>query len=214
MHQDPRTEYYREHLSEMAEICSHNGKPLVVSVAGFDTAEWRTLIHLCGAYGIKTIELNFGCPNAQSEHPIWSFDPFNMREITHLALDTGLEVGIKLSPFSNPDDLRKAAVVPKGTEYVATSNTFPNVPIPQASVPYGGMSGPALKPIALGQVSQLRQLLDSAIPIVGVGGIRSSKDICDYRDAGATAVQATTAYYEAKENPMVFSDILHDLEER
>lgn len=212
---NPGAAYYMERLPAMIELAEANHKPLIVSLAGFNIHEWVWLIQMCESFKPHGIELNFGCPNVREEAPIWSFDPEAMRDVMTSALTfcgvhaDGVAVGVKLSPFSDPDDLLAvAAAIPHGIEYVVASNTFPNVPAHGLSVPYGGMSGRGLQPIALGQVQQLRDLLDPSVAVVGAGGVSNRADIARFLDVGAAAVQATTAYYEAGENPMVFSDIL------
>lgn len=218
--------YYAMTLPGMVAECHEKHKPLIVSIAGFSLSDWELLADMCCEAGVDGVELNFGCPNVQGEHPIWSFDPDGMSAAISSALvapekieggirERPFHVGIKLSPFSNPDDLARAvaAIPPMNSivgqiSYVATSNTFPNANSETLSTPYADMSGAALKPIALGQVQQIRELLDPRISVVGVGGIRTLQDIEDYLLAGASAVQATTAYWAAGENPMAFSDIL------
>jgi dihydroorotate dehydrogenase (fumarate) len=212
---NPGLDYYRVHLRDIHDACRYHKKPLIVSIAGFSKAEFFHLAEVCQHCGVDAIELNFGCPNAQSEHPIWSFDPDAMRYVICSVLpEFGGAIGVKLSPFSNPDDLvRAASAIPGGVEYVATSNTFPNADAWESTrhpltAEYAGMSGKALKPIALGQVRKLRELLDKSVHVVGVGGVESRSDIHDYFQAGAGAVQATTPYWLAGNDPMVFSDIL------
>lgn len=212
---NPGLDYYREHRRDIQDVCAYHNKPLIVSIAGFSLSEFFHLAEFCQHWVVDAIELNFGCPNAQGEHPIWSFDSGAMRDVIFAVLpEFEGEIGVKLSPFSNPADLVAAArVIPSDIEYVATSNTFPNADAWESTrhpltAEYAGMSGKALKPIALGQVRKLRELLDKSVHVVGVGGVESRSDIHDYFQAGAGAVQATTPYWLAGNDPMVFSDIL------
>jgi dihydroorotate dehydrogenase (fumarate) len=108
----------------------------------------------------------------------------------------------------------------RSVDYVACSNTFPNALAfdPETSKPVisvktgelvglAGMGGEALRPIALGQVLQFAHLLDG-IDVVGVGGITCWQDVVDFQRAGAVAVQASTPYWNAGEDPSVYGDIL------
>lgn len=131
-----------------------------------------------------------------------------------------------MSPFSNPKNLADVAKVIAAdplVRFVTTSNTFPNgfgyddqgSSLINADagdgtmIQLGGVSGVALKHIALGQVRQLRQLLPPHIDIIGMGGVRTARDVQDFLKAGATAVAITTALLE--EGPTIFQRILADL---
>ena len=129
-------------------------------------------------------------------------------------------LSVKLSPIPDPVLLKKIAVLINESEIicaVTTSNTLPNVfayaddgrPAIQSVTELGGMGGSALKPIALGQVKQLRELLRDGIDIIGVGGIKTGKDVLDYLNAGASAVQIGTACFDR--GPQIFGDVLTEL---
>lgn len=224
---NPGAASYSEHLLEMKQVAERAGKPLIISVAGFSPAEYGNLAAVADRNGADLIELNLGCPNVWQEggqKQIASFDLEMVKAIWDEVVkrvDTQATVGVKLSPFSNPADLAELAELLEAmsVDFVTTSNTFPNGIAFDGNgksvigVGYGGLSGAALKPIALGQVKQLRDLLPAVIDIVGVGGISSAADIHDYLNAGATAVQAATLYWNANENPGVYGDILLDLAE-
>jgi dihydroorotate dehydrogenase (fumarate) len=224
---NPGSIYYREHLAEMCATIKEAGKRPIVSVAGFSPEEYALLAELAYGNGAWLVELNLGCPNVWGEEgqkPIASFSP-EMIEAIIQAVNGRLDpvaFGVKLSPFSDPAQLAEVAGVLKRYSsvcFVTTSNTFPNGygsyadGTPVITGGYGGVSGFALKPIALGQVRQLKEHLAGSlapIDIIGVGGIRVAEDILNYRNAGADAVQAATAYWDGGENPGVFGDILAD----
>ncbi|MDT3446011.1 MULTISPECIES: dihydroorotate dehydrogenase [unclassified Pseudofrankia] len=103
-----------------------------------------------------------------------------------------------------------------GPRYVCSTNTFPNALAfdgagrPVIGVELAGLAGPALRPVALGQVRQLRQLLPADVEIVGAGGVTTGRDVADFLRAGASAVQVATAYWNRDGDPAVFGEIAAD----
>ncbi len=197
-------EYYRTHLPALVEEAHSRGKHLSLSIGGFSVEEYVTLATAAEAIGVDFIELNLSCPNVQidgKQKPIASFDPEYMTAVIAAveAISTK-PLLLKLSPYSNPADLARAAEVAAAGKHVAavvTSNTFANGYYsqddePVVAVELAGVSGHSLLPIALGQVRQFRKLLPESIAIIGVGGIESASDAEQYFAAGATAVQAAT----------------------
>lgn len=178
---------------------------LIVSIAGFEP--WH---YYAGALAVHdnattaAIELNFGCPNTQGDHPdILSFNPSKVEEILTGMVDNNYSkpIWLKFSPYSNPQELlRMAAVVNQFHNRlqlaVVTCNTFPNAYAgPQAidgNKGLAGLSGSALKPIALGQVRQWATALNADIDLIGVGGITTGNDVVDFLEAEADAVQLTS----------------------
>lgn len=197
-------EYYREHLPELTTLIHESGKRASLSIGGFSVNEYVQLAEMADATEIDFLELNLSCPNIQvdgKQKPIASFDPAYMKSIIS-AVETVISkpLLLKLSPYSNPADLARAAeVVGSGQSIAAvvTSNTFANGFFskdskPVVAVEYAGVSGRSLLPIALGQVRQFRTLLPESIAVIGVGGIESSSDAEQYFVAGASAVQVAT----------------------
>lgn len=226
--------YYRSVLPEMVRTAHAAGKLLGVSVAGFSSEEYGQLVMMCYISGVDFIELNLGCPNVWDggvQKRITSFDPTgiaNVLTVVEHEVPSTFVIGLKLSPYSDPGLLGDAAGVISGytnvAKYIATANTFPNglawAPSGNFAITgsLGGVSGPAMKPIAMGQARQWMTALADPVdmPIIGVGGIASGQDMLDYINLGCTAVQVATAYWNANEDPGVFSRILtqyHDLVE-
>jgi dihydroorotate dehydrogenase len=139
----------------------------------------------------------------------------------------GPESGIKFSPMSNPvqrdetchfiTDLTKDkdAVQPR---FATMCNTFPDTVVllpdgrPAITITYGGMGGPAMKPIALGHISQFRKNqqegnLPDYIEFVGSGGAETGQDVLDYTRVGASLVQATTPAADNGDDPGVYGEI-------
>ncbi len=202
-------DYYRVHVPLMRYETAKRNKPLIISVAGDNKDEYVELAHAMLEAGADGVELNFGCPNVieKGKHePIISFDHglvFDILLAIKQELGTDGRIGVKLSPYSDPQLLRKIAGVINDSEvvrWVTTSNTFPKATDYEdgrlalgVADGYGGFAGPGYKPIALGQVRQFRKYLSPNIDIIGVGGITSADDVRDFLRAGAAVVQMATA---------------------
>ena len=196
--------FYKSKLPEMAEMAHKSGKKLALSVAGFSTAEYVELAELAANSSVDLLELNFGCPNVSvdgKQKPIVSFDTTTMQEIIRsVAGVTTIPLMIKLSPYSNPAQLKEVAQVLATTDLVTavvTSNTFPNGyeskdEAPVLASTYGGVSGSAMRAIAVGQVKQFRDALPDRIAVIGVGGIESIDNARQFFAAGASMVQCAT----------------------
>ncbi|MEX0587170.1 MAG: dihydroorotate dehydrogenase [Patescibacteria group bacterium] len=218
-------EYYQKVLPQMADAAHQEGKPLFVSVAGFSPREYAELANLAFEKGADLVELNLSCPNVwrsgAQERVICFSSALVAKVLRRVEERVGPEakVAAKLSPFSDPLALAKVAEVlsrSKIIKAVTAVNTFPNAlgyageePVISAGDGFAGLGGPALKPIGLGQVRQLRRLLPDYIQIIGVGGITHGQDIWEYLKSGAAATQVATAYLERQER--VFSALLGEL---
>lgn len=205
--------------SELSQLESE--EPVVVSVAGFSPGEYLSGVE--NFYGVKNvlaIELNFGCPNTQGSHPdIMSFNPEAVRNTLWLLVSEGLRekpIWLKFSPYSNPAELKRMAELVNNfiddlSVAIVTCNTFPNAYFGEGKISpnngLAGLSGKAMKPIALGQVRQFRQHLDSSIDVIGVGGITTGDDVMDFLEAGAKAVQITSLAHWSG-NPNIFLEHL------
>jgi dihydroorotate dehydrogenase (fumarate) len=234
---NPGVDYYAKTLPEMVATAHDRHKPLMVSVAGFKAKDYLDLAGTVAECRGDLVELNLGCPNVWdggTQKGIACFDLDYCMEICEQVAKLlrsinrrrgySVKFGAKLSPFSDPDALRQLArafdVMAKDYpefRFVTASNTFPNAIAldaggrPRIGTVYAGMSGPALKPIAMGQVKQLRSTLPSRIEVVGVGGISTGSDVLDYLRAGAQTVQVATAYLNSSNKAGFFSDILRDV---
>lgn len=194
--------YYKKHLPEFTKIAHTHNKKFVLSIAGFSVNEYKQLAGLANNTGVDLLELNLGCPNISikgQQKPIFSFDPTMIEKIVKTVRGvTAVPILLKLSPYSNPEELGKVAktISKLPVSAVVTSNTFPNSSMGAIrsthTTKLAGFGGRALQPIALGQVQQFRKLLPSHIKIIGVGGIETKSDRELYQKAGADGVQAAT----------------------
>ncbi|MDD5433362.1 MAG: nitronate monooxygenase [Candidatus Pacebacteria bacterium] len=222
-------EFYKQELQQelpkMVEIAHKAGKPLFVSVAGFSPRGYAFLAKLAFEARADMVELNLSCPNVYFNDKQKRIPCFNVSETKDILCEVETEVGIeaniaiKLNPISDPFLLQSIAWVLEDWELVKTvtsCNTFPNglaldekgKPVITFGEGFGGISGPALKPFALGQVKQLRALLPERIDIIGCGGISTGRDVADFLVAGAKAVQVGTAFLNG--GVTVFDNILRE----
>lgn len=148
-----------------------NVQDKIISLHGFEADEWYQLLDKMQQLGPLAVELNMSCPNVGEIN--WPTDLFTR------AMGTGLRVIVKLPPV-NYQGLAEAALS-AGVRTLHGTNTLP--------IPAGGLSGKPLKPVALQCIRDLRTRLaaklDSALTIIGGGGITSTQDIDDFRAAGA-----------------------------
>jgi dihydroorotate dehydrogenase (fumarate) len=201
--------YYKQHLPEIADLAHQANKILAVSVAGFSPEEYAILTKFAVEKGADLVELDLGCGNIWEsgvQKRIACFDPLLVKEIIEAVEKTvGPEARVvaKLSPFSDPFLLAEVAGVIsqfKVVKAVTSTNTFPNAFLfnekKQPRITSGGglaaLGGPTIKPIALGQVKQLRSLLPKRIDVIGAGGINDWEDILDFYLVDAKAVQICT----------------------
>lgn len=218
--------YYDKVLGSMVRTAHDAGKPLIVNVAGFSPAEYVELAEAVADGGADAVELNFGCPNLWidgEQKPIFAFDPDLVRHIileVRKQIPAGVGIFVKISPYSDPMLRLEVAEIlddTPGIDAVVALNTFPNAfawndedkPAIDPAGGFGGMSGPAMQPIALAHVKQFSAIFGDQPAVIGVGGISSGSDALGYLNAGAEAVQIATHYF--RNGSRVFSEILAEL---
>ncbi len=188
--------FVEQHLSYLRTI----GTSIVVSVAGKSRDEFVQLAQrIEQAGGAAALELNISCPNV-SGGVDFGTDPKMCYEVVKSVRDVcGLPLLAKLTPnVSRIVDIAQAAA-DGGADAVCCINTLLGMAIdwrkrkPILGNVVGGLSGPAIKPVALRCVYQVASAVK--IPIVGIGGIASIDDVMEFMAAGATAIQVGTANY-------------------
>lgn len=184
------------HLKYLREIDS----AIIVSIAGRSRVEFVELAQrIEGAGGASALELNISCPNV-SGGVDFGTDPHLCREVVEAVVSScDLPVLAKLTPnVTKIVDIAKAAA-DGGADAVCCVNTLLGMAVdwrnrkPMLGNVVGGLSGPAIKPVALRCVHQVAAAVD--IPIVGIGGIASIDDVMEFLVAGASCVQIGTANY-------------------
>lgn len=189
------------------------GAPVIVSIAGANAAEFVGLARrLEGVAGIAALELNVSCPNVSHGVDLGS-DPATCRDVVAgVRAATSLPVIAKLTP--NVTDIAAVArgAADGGADAVTLINTLQGMAVdwrrrrPLLGNVVGGLSGPAIKPVALRCVHQVHRAV--GIPIIGVGGIMTIDDCMEFFVAGAAAVQIGTASFA---EPVVSARLLDEL---
>ncbi|WP_406676967.1 dihydroorotate dehydrogenase [Moorella sp. ACPs] len=189
--------------------------PLIVNIAGKTIDEYAELAErLSAAEGVAALEVNISCPNVKEGGIVFGTVPEMAARVTAaVKRHTHLPVIIKLTP--NVTDITEIAraVEDAGADALSLINTVRGMAIdiktrrPALANVVGGLSGPAIKPIALYAVWQVAQVVK--IPLIGMGGIMTAHDAVEFLLAGATAVAVGTA---GLVNPRALSEIIAGLE--
>lgn len=180
----------------------------VVNVFGYSTEDYVRCIEILNAgEGIDAYELNVSCPNTRCGGMVYGSDPKLMEEVVAASKRAArYPLLVKLSP--NVTDIALFARIAEGAgaDGLTLVNTFVGMAIdvetrtPRVSNVTAGLSGPAIKPVALRMVYQSYRAVQ--IPIIGIGGIASPEDALEFIIAGARAVQVGTANFYAPEAPL------------
>ncbi len=201
-------------IREKAPIWSAWQVPVIVNIAGNTVDEYAQLANkLSGVPGISAIEVNISCPNIKAGGIAFGTDPIQAGEVTSLVKQsTPLPVLVKLTPNTGDIATIARAVATAGADAVTVGNTLRGMAIdttearPILGNVIGGLSGPAIKPIALYMVYIVAGEID--IPIIGCGGITTATDAIEFILAGASAVEVGTANFK---NPHTTLDILEGI---
>ena len=182
-------------IEEKAPIWASWRVPVIVNVAGETTDDYVAVVSkLEGVSGISGIELNISCPNVSSGGMEFGVTPQLAAQVTSgVKAATTLPVIVKLSP--NVADIKEIALAVEeaGADAISLINTLKGMAIdiykrkPCLGNTVGGLSGPAIKPVALYMVFETVRAVH--IPVVGCGGIACAEDALEFIMAGATAVQ-------------------------
>jgi dihydroorotate dehydrogenase (NAD+) catalytic subunit len=189
--------------------------PVFVNVYGKSTQEYAELAaRLEDIDGVSGIEVNISCPNVKSGGMAFGAYPESAAEVVRaVRKQTTKPLMVKLSP--NVTDIAEIAksVEAEGADSISLINTITGMAIdietrrPKIGNITGGLSGPAIKPVALRMVWQVAQSVN--VPVVGIGGIMTAKDALEFLIAGAVAVQIGTANFI---NPHATTDIIDGIE--
>lgn len=189
--------------------------PAIVSILGATVDEYGALAErLDGVPGVSGIEVNISSPNATRGGMEFGQDPETASAVTEAVVRaTTLPVIVKLTPNVTDIVAVARAVVDVGADALCVINTLQAMAIdvqsrkPTIGSVFSGLSGPAIKPVALRMVYQVASAVD--VPIIGCGGITSGTDAIEFLLAGATAVQVGTATFV---NPRAPLDVLDGIE--
>lgn len=175
--------------------------PIFANVFGFQDDEYVAVIRaLEDAEGVAAYELNVSCPNTKQGGISFSSDPLVLGHLVARVRSVATRpLIVKLSPnVSRIEPFAKAAE-DAGADAISLVNTFvslavePRTRSPRIHAGFGGLSGPAIKPLALRLVYEAAQAVK--IPVIGLGGIMNGEDAVEFLIAGASAVQVGTATF-------------------
>ena len=190
--------------------------PVIVNLFGNTVEEYGELTAgLDGHEGIDALEINISCPNVKAGGMAFGSDPKMVFQVVSAVRSrTNLPVITKLTPNVTDITLPAKAAEDAGTDILSLINTVAGMAVdPQTRRPrlgnvVGGLSGPAIKPIALRMVWQVTQATN--LPVIGLGGIVSVEDALEFLIVGAKAIQVGTANFV---NPQVTLEIISGLED-
>ncbi|GEM03490.1 dihydroorotate dehydrogenase B (NAD(+)), catalytic subunit [Halolactibacillus miurensis] len=187
--------------------------PVIANVAGSTIEEYEQVATALRRSDIAAIELNISCPNVKEGGVQFGTDPEVAAEVTRRVKQAAnVPVYVKLSPNVTDIVAIAKAVEQAGADGLTMINTLTGMTIdlnkrrPLLSNGVGGLSGPAIKPVAIRMIYQVYEAVN--IPIIGMGGVRDAEDVLEFLLAGASAVAVGTANFE---NPLVCSEIIDDL---
>ncbi len=197
------------------------GTRVIVNILGDSIEDYARLAErLTGVEGIDALEVNISCPNVQKGGVAFGTVPEMAAAVTGaVRAATDLPLIVKLSP--NVTDISRMATVVEeaGADAVSLINTLVGMAIdwrtrrPRLANVVGGLSGPAIKPVALRMVWQVARTV--SIPVIGIGGISRAEDALEFLVAGATAIQVGTAnFYQPAAAEEIIADMASLLQEQ
>jgi len=186
--------------------------PVFVNINGESAAEYGELAaRLDGVPGVAGFEINISCPNVEQGGLYFGNDPRAASAVTEAVRKrTRLPVWVKLTPMVSDIGVIARAVEAAGADALCAINTFVGMSIdlntykPRLSFRTGGLSGPAIRPLAVHLAHQAARAV--RIPVIGVGGIARAEDALEFLVAGCAAVQVGTATFV---NPNAVAEV-HD----
>jgi len=199
---------------ELPRLAQIYRKPVIANISGFSLEEYIACARAMDEQEqVGIIEVNVSCPNVQHGGMSFGLTPEGAAEVTKaVRAATGKPIYIKLSP--NVTDITEIARACEdaGADGISLINTLLGMRIdlktkkPVLANKFGGFSGPAIFPVALGMVYKVYEAVK--VPIIGMGGVSSAEDVIEMMLAGATAVQVGAANLV---NPYACKEIIEDL---
>lgn len=174
---------------------------VIANIFGYTREDYETVIRILNeGEGIAAYELNVSCPNTKRGGMVIGTDPVLLEEVVAAAKTVSRRpLIVKLSPNVTNVPLLARSAENAGADAISLVNTFVAMAIdaetrrPRISRTFGGLSGPAIKPIALRMVYEASHAVD--IPVIGMGGISTAVDVAEFMLAGAVAVEIGTASF-------------------
>lgn len=197
-------------------LVSQNAR-IIISIAGENVEEFSILARrLRSVPGIAAVEVNISCPNVENRGLVFACDPDASRAVVdgvRRTLGGELPIIVKLSPDVTDITEIARSVVSAGADALSLINTLLGMAIntetmrPHLAGRTGGLSGPAIRPVAVRTIYQVHQALPK-IPILGMGGVRTGRDALELILAGASGVSVGTATFS---NPKAVINVQNEL---
>ena len=202
-------------IQEKLPFLKQFNTPVIVNFFGDSVEEYaRAAERLSMSTGIHGLEMNISCPNKQAGWCIFGTDPkVTFEVVSAVRKSTDLTLIVKLSPNVTDIGVMARAAEDAGADAVSLINTITGMAIdiearrPRLANITGGLSGPAVKPVALRMVWEVSRAV--RIPIIGMGGIMNGRDSIEFILAGATAVAVGTAHFI---NPVSSVQVIEEME--
>ena len=203
-------------IKEKAPIWAGWRVPVIVNIAGETVDDYAQLAgKLDGVAGISGIEVNISCPNIKAGGAEFGANAKSAAEVTAaVKAATSLPILVKLTPNTNNIAEIATAVAEAGADAISLINSLKGIAIditrrrPLLGSITGGLSGPAIKPVALYMVYEVASAVE--LPIIGCGGITTASDAIEFIMAGASAIQVGSASFT---NPRAPLDVLEGIEQ-
>ncbi|CDQ40180.1 dihydroorotate dehydrogenase [Virgibacillus salexigens] len=188
--------------------------PIIANIAGSTLEEYKEVASAFNAVKeVAALELNISCPNVKEGGIQFGTDPEMAAKVTSVVKESSnLPVYVKLSPNVVDIVAMAKAVEQAGADGLSMINTVTGMQIhlpskqPLLANQTGGLSGPAIKPIAIRMIYEVKQCV--SLPIIGMGGITTAIDVLEFLLAGASAVAVGTANFQ---NPFACTEIIEEL---
>lgn len=201
-------------VAEEIPFLSQFDIPIIANVAGSTIEEYEKVASVLNESDeLAAIELNISCPNVKEGGIQFGIDPTMAATVTEkVKAVSKVPVYVKLSPNVTNITEMALAIEKAGADGLTMINTLTGMRIdlqnkrPIIANKTGGLSGPAIKPVAIRMIYEVSQYV--SIPIIGMGGIRSAEDVLEFLLAGADAVAVGTANFQ---NPLACPDIIAEL---
>ncbi len=207
----------RAFVAEKLPVLRKYDTPVIANVFGYSLEDYVEVIRILeDADGLAAYELNISCPNVKRGGMQFGCDPGQVSDVVAASRQAAVKrpLWVKLSPLVTDIGLIARSAAEAGAEALTVANTFPAMAIDfrtgksRLGNLTGGLSGPAIKPITLKLVWEVRKAVE--IPVIGLGGVEKVEDVLDYLSVGASAVQVGTASFA---DPTVTQRLVNGLED-
>jgi len=206
----------RAFVAEKLPVLRKYDTPVIANVFGYALEDYVEVIRILeDAKGLAGYELNISCPNVKQGGMQFGCDPCLVSDVVAAARQAAKRpLWVKLSPLVTDIGLIARSAAEAGADALTVANTYPAMAIDfrtgksRLGNLTGGLSGPAIKPITLKLVWEVRKAVD--IPVIGLGGVERVDDVLDYLSVGASAVQVGTASFA---DPTVTQRLVNGLED-